>query len=590
MSLRHYFYKNSIPFKMEPKKRKWEQQSYDEAPLLSKRSRGMGQIQNCNRLELHMELMNVLTILPCVLCNCVVDFIFTPKWIAPVVSFLDALPFATWMDTFKQSISNPHLRPKPFQRLDFHVARMEIQFQELLAATNMEIELASTTDRLPLETLCEHEANFIRPRHVVGTVGSILVMMANLCGPHLGGREILNWNTERQRYPQRKWIPASLHEATLTGLLAYYSIFHRPPASTSCGKVGLIRYGLPWLAGYLYGERGILWMVFVLLNFRRGYDQPNFNHQDIAMWMSYAMYGHTGETYKGCLIILPDEEIRAALRVIREPSLLVPAIHQVISQVLLSCLPKVLVNMVLQYQVKEWVTIVEERIQLDTTLSSLYTSFHRMAQSKPMVPQAKKIKEYLARPRPTLTFIVSNVELCEYESYFLTPFTTDVKLPIFGTLIEKYIEKSRLILLHEQRWGIQRSELLEWSKKRATYSEADNCIPFQLAEASFTALLCYYANYRGTTNIESMYLVISWLAGYLYGESTLHWMLFVLNHIRDSHRDITDTFKKMWTWVYYVLYGSTRQRYAKQTDSIDTLNVVVDSFFSKQVKKNVSIK
>ncbi len=533
------------------------------------------------RVRWATELRTILPDFPPQLCDCVLTFLFTPQWITPTIHLLNTFPLASLIHGF-QNDSHTLLRKEA--TVHDLVIRMETQLVRVLETHG--------TRPIPWIHLCQYEGHFLQsqPSHaVLGTVGFILHTLGAHWGTHLDGREISNWATTRARVgPQDSSIPASLRAATLTELLVYYSVFHGIPTIYACQTWGLVWYSLPWLAGYLYGEKGIIWMLFVLLYLSRtepfrgpsssGESQREgrkLRLQDMENWTTHALIGHT-ETHRADMY--PDNKIQATLSVLYDPGLLVSATTRALSHTLLPILPNVLVGVVLEYQVEEWVETVQASFHRKDDLLSRLVAHCRSKVPRP-VKRKVKIRVYLTQPlQPTLTWNLTNAQLCENEHHFLQTYMNPAKLPPFGTMILEY-EKCHNTTIPYGHKGFK--EILSWNLIRSAQPNVDTCIPLQLRDASLTALLCYYANYRVSSDTELIVTAIAWLTGYIYRESGLRWMLFVIRHICPCHLEPFIGIFDLQRLMHYGLFGATRIKRKMYSFGLEMLGPIVQSFLKK---------
>ncbi len=463
-------------------------------------------------------------------------------------------------------------------KLEALVQREVVEMKRFFCTSNM----GKSWD---VEELWLQEGKFLhlKPGVTMGTFGSILAHIGDSLGPHRGGRYLMEWDGKRQRSP---WL---LADATVTQLLVYlvreYTI---TSGSDDILDRNCIWIAVPWLIGHLYGCEGISWMLFVMHEAMR----PSGTTAPLCMsplhWAVIALAGKLNH----CIM----KEWVHAIEVSTSPVPVEPRAHLAIRDALGMVLPDVLIQEINSYHALDWITALDsKKEQEDVSFLALCEQLRNRPQP-PAVPRGidfknfdpsqymvqmqlfmkeqneewdngdynVKVFHYVERYAIDLPAI-PNAELCAWEHLYLRPRVKCNPRISFGTILAACVE---------------REHVQEWNRNRAALNEVcDACIPPLLQDTSCTALLCYYANYFGSMDPSPTHDVKDHVAyafphvmSYLYNVTSIQWMLFVVYHIQQTHRDLGKKFVNLRWWVETALEKGI---YVERLDAPDDRNDLV---------------
>ncbi len=155
---------------------------------------------------------------------------------------------------------------------------------------------------IPNTQLCKFESFFIKPKYKgLPRFGAILSHFATQNARNNddhGFDEMLGWRKQRSTYPDiDPCIPDLLEVASLTALLCYYTNYH------GTLDIRTMAVAIPWLTGYLYGENGIHWMLFVVRHIQATHRNTG-TFKDLSNWLRLGLCGHRYQPSK-VQIVLP---------------------------------------------------------------------------------------------------------------------------------------------------------------------------------------------------------------------------------------------------------------------------------------------
>ncbi len=406
--------------------------------------------------------------------------------------------------------------------------------------------------------LCQAESFFIQilPGHPtpMGTFGSILSHLGHIMQAHRGGFELLDWDFHRAKYsiPPNE-VPYELAKLSLTQLLVYYVCYSKPTfiisTSDSRRPCNCIVTSLPWLVGHLYGEKGLSWMLFVVLFLQFGpFPTRVFSRRELSSWLFFGFGGWLCIPGKTFFLV---DKMKAAIQASPFPVPTEPPAHPMIRNTLHLLLPTVLIHIILSYHALDWITLVDasrdEKDKVDLSELVDFVAFPPSVCTTPPHSQQRenKMSDYLDTHPIVSLPAIPNKELCTWEHLFLIPRLDP--LPTFGKILSRFVE------IEEKDPFIQ----YHWMSERALSDDIDACIPLLLREANCTSLLWYYINWNEGRHRDPVAEAIPWVLGYLYGESGIHWMIFVIEHIRTTHYDATDAIIELREWFADAVCAAT---------------------------------